>query len=1215
MSEQKTVTPTVIMDGNEAAASVAYRLSEVIAIYPITPSSPMAEWADQWRSEGKKNIWGALPIVEELQSEGGAAGALHGALQAGAFGTTFTASQGLLLMIPNMFKIAGELTPATMHVSARTLATHALSIFGDHSDVMACRSTGWAMLASNSVQEAHDLALVAQIATLEARIPFIHFFDGFRTSHEVGKIVPISDDVIRSMVDDKYLIAFRKNALTPDRPFIRGTAQNPDVFFQAREACSPYYVAVPGIVQSVMDRFAVVTGRSYKLFDYYGAKDAERVIVMMGSGAEAAEEAVDALVRQGQKVGLLKVRLYRPFDTKAFLAALPKTVESIATLDRCKEPGGAGEPLYQDIMTVLAENASDLPFSASSVIGGRYGLSSKEFTPAMVKGIFDELEKPSPKNHFTIGIDDDVSHSSLSYDPKFSTEDPKTVRALFYGLGSDGTVGANKNSIKIIGSETDNFAQGYFVYDSKKSGSMTTSHLRFGPNPIRSTYLITQASFVACHNFSFLEKMNVLEAAMPGAVFLLNSPFPADEVWAKIPRSTQQEMIAKKIEFYVIDGYTVAREAGMGTRINTIMQTCFFAISGVLPKDEAIEQIKKSIKKTYGKRGEAVVQKNFAAVDAALAHLHKVELPAAASSEFDLTGVISDKAPKFVHDVLGMIAEGKGDLVPVSAIPAGGAYPSGTAQWEKRNIAQFIPVWDKDLCIQCGKCVMVCPHAVIRAKVYEAELADKAPATFKWAKPKWKGMEQERYTLQMAPEDCTGCAVCVEVCPVKNKSDASKKAINMAPQAPLREPERDNWEYFLSLPEVDRSKLSHGQVKDLQLLQPLFEFSGACAGCGETPYIKLLTQLFGDRLYVANATGCSSIYGGNLPTTPYTHNAQGRGPTWSNSLFEDNAEFGFGMRTALDQQKSFAEMLVERLAAAIGAELAADIVGASQNTEPEIGAQRKRVEQLREKLAGNSSSDACNLLAIVDSLVRKSVWILGGDGWAYDIGFGGLDHVLGSGKNVNVLVLDTGVYSNTGGQASKSTPRGAVAKFAASGKPNSRKDLAMEAVSYGSVYVAQVALGSNDTHVVKAFQEAEAHDGPSIIIAYSSCIAHGYDLIHGLEQQKLAVQSGYWPLMRYNPSLRDTGKNPFQLDSKAPSIRLKEYAYREARYTMLARSNPDLAAKLLQEAQDDVEREWRVYSARASRPGRGETPNIAPPEKVEQKTQETLAAKTAGGEE
>ena len=1204
----------VIVDGNEAAASVAYRLSEVVAIYPITPSSPMAEWADQWRSEGKKNIWGALPIVEELQSEGGASGALHGALQAGAFGTTFTASQGLLLMIPNMFKIAGELTPATMHVTARTLATHALSIFGDHSDVMACRSTGWAMLCSNSVQEVHDLALVAQIATLESRIPFIHFFDGFRTSHEVGKILPIGDETIRALLDDKYILEYRKNALSPDRPIIRGTAQNPDVFFQAREACSPFHAAVPAIVQSVMDRFAAQTGRAYHLFDYYGAPDAERVIILMGSGAEAAEEAADLMVKQGEKIGMVKVRLFRPFDSKAFLAALPSTVKSIAVLDRCKEPGALGEPLYQDILTVLGENASSLPYAMPTVIGGRYGLSSKEFTPAMVKGIFDEMAKAQPKNHFTIGIDDDVSHTSLSYDPAFSTEDPKTVRALFYGLGSDGTVGANKNSIKIIGSETPNFAQGYFVYDSKKSGSMTTSHLRFGPNPIRSTYLITRASFVACHNFSFLEKMNVVEAAVPGAVFLLNSPYSAAEVWDHLPQTIQEEMLRKKIEFYVIDGYTVAREAGMGTRINTIMQTCFFAISGVLPREEAIEQIKKAIKKTYGKRGEAVVQKNFAAVDAALAHLHKVELPAAASSGFDIVGVISNKAPKFVHDVLGQIAAGRGDLLSVSAIPAGGAFPTGTAQWEKRNIAQFIPVWDKEVCIQCGKCSMVCPHAVIRAKIYSPELAEKAPATFQFTKAKWKGMEQQLFTLQIAPEDCTGCGVCIDICPAKNKSDASRKAINMAPQEPLRETERANWEFFLGLPEVDRSKLSLNQVKDLQLLQPLFEFSGACAGCGETAYVKLLTQLFGDRLYIANATGCSSIYGGNLPTTPYTSNREGRGPTWANSLFEDNAEFGFGMRIALDQQKAYADLLVTRLAAAIGDDLVTALLTASQKTETEIGQQRERVTALRGKLAGNNSSDARNLLAIADTLVRKSVWILGGDGWAYDIGFGGLDHVLASGKNVNVLVLDTEVYSNTGGQMSKSTPRGAVAKFAASGKSNRKKDLAMGAVSYGSVYVARVAMGGNDAHVAKAFLEAEAHDGPSIIIAYSSCIAHGYDLVHGLEQQKLAVQSGYWPLMRYNPALRAAGKNPFQLDSRSPSIRLKEYAYREARYTMLTRSNPKLAAELLEEAQKDIDLQWRVYSARATMPGLGEAPGIDSAEKAEENSEHKLAATAAGGE-
>ena len=1208
------------MDANEAVAYVAYRVNEVIAIYPITPSSNMGEWADEWSSQGIQNIWGTVPHVMEMQSEGGAAGAVHGALQTGSLATTFTASQGLLLMIPNMNKIAGELTATAFHVSARTLATHALSIFGDHSDVMSCRTTGFAMLCSNSVQEAIDMALIAHAAALESRIPFLHFFDGFRTSHEVNKIEMLTEDDMRALIDMARVFEHRGRALSPDHPVLRGTAQNPDVFFQMRERANSFYDACPQIVQNVMNKFANVVGRSYHLVDYVGAPDADRVIVMMGSGAEVAHETIDYLNARGEKLGLLKVRLYRPFPVQALLEALPASVQKIAVLDRTKESGAIGEPLYLDIVNGLREGAKlgggrNLP---PTIVGGRYGLSSKEFTPAMVKAVYDNLkEEPGhqAKDHFTIGIQDDVSHTSLTYDAGFSTEPENVVRAMFYGLGADGTVGANKNSIKIIGENTPNFAQGYFVYDSKKSGSMTTSHLRFGPNPIRSTYLITQASFVACHNFAFLEKMNVMEAAMPGAVFLLNSPFSAAEVWNHLPRTTQQEILRKKIEFYVIDGYKVAREAGMGTRINTIMQTCFFAISGVLPREEAIAQIKKSIYKTYGKRGEAVVQKNYAAVDHALAHLEKVELPAAASSEFDLVEVISSNAPKFVHDVLGEIAAGRGDQLPVSAIPAGGAFPTGTAQWEKRNIAQFIPVWDKDLCIQCGKCVMVCPHAVIRAKVYNAELGDKAPATLKWAKPKWKGMEQEHYTLQVAPEDCTGCTVCVEICPVKDKSDASRKAINMAPQAPLRQAERENWEYFLNLPEVDRSKLSHSQVKDLQLLQPLFEFSGACAGCGETPYIKLLTQMFGDRLYIANATGCSSIYGGNLPTTPYTSNAQGRGPTWANSLFEDNAEFGFGMRTALDQQKSFAEMLVTRLAPIIGAEFAADLISASQKTESEINQQRERVIALRAKLGVVDTSDARNLLAIADTLVRKSVWILGGDGWAFDIGFGGLDHVLGSGKNVNVLVLDTEVYSNTGGQASKATPRGAVAKFAASGKPNSRKDLAMEAVSYGSVYVAQVALGGNDTHVIKAFQEAEAHQGPSLIIAYSSCIAHGYDLVHGLEQQKLAVQSGYWPLMRYNPDLRDEGKNPFQLDSKAPSIRLKDYAYREARYTMLARGNPEVAAHLLEEAQDDVERQWRVYSGRAAMPGRGETPNIAPVEKMEQKPGEKLTPAAAGGEE
>jgi pyruvate-ferredoxin/flavodoxin oxidoreductase len=1195
MTEQQTV----ILDGNEACASVAYRMAQVITIYPITPSSTMAEWADQWKEEGRKNIWGTIPIVAEMQSEGGAAGAMHGALQAGASGTTFTASQGLLLMIPNMYKIAGELTSNVIHVTARALATHALSIFGDQSDVMACRSTGYAMLASNSVQEAGDMALIAHVATLGARVPFMHFFDGFRTSHEINKAKAISDETIRALLDEESVLGHRARALSPDNPILRGTAQNPDVYFQAREASNPYYLACPTIVQNAMDAFAKQTGRAYHLFDYVGAADADRVVILMGSGAGAVEETIKCLNAQGEKLGLLKVRLYRPFAADAFLAALPKTVKSIAVLDRTKEPGALGEPLYQDVLTVFSEafSSGTSPLAQQPrIIGGRYGLSSKEFTPAMAKGVFDELKKAQPKNHFTIGINDDVTHTSLAYDPEFSSEDPRTVRALFYGLGSDGTVGANKNSIKIIGSETPGYAQGYFVYDSKKSGSVTTSHLRFGPDPILSTYLITKANFVACHQFQFLERMDILAAAAPGAVFLLNSPYGPDEIWNHLPKKTQETILKKKLQFYVIDCNTVARETGMGNRLNTIMQTCFFAISGVLPSEEAIAQIKKSIKKTYGKRGDAVVQKNFAAVDAAVASLHKVNVPDKVTALFDILPMLPKEAPTFVHDVLGEMAAGRGDLLPVSALPPGGTFPTGTAQWEKRNIAQEIPVWDEELCIQCGKCVMVCPHAVIRAKVYDSTLVANAPATFKSAKPKWKGMEQELYTLQVAPEDCTGCRVCVEVCPVKSKSEAKHKAINMEMQAPLREAEVKNWNFFESLPSVDRNRLSHTQVKDIQLLEPLFEFSGACAGCGETPYLKLLTQLFGDRLYIANATGCSSIYGGNLPTTPYTVNKSGRGPTWSNSLFEDNAEFGLGMRLALDQQKGYAEDLLGRLAPTVGAELVTTILNAPQAKEDEIEAQRERVRLVREKLAGVDSVEARALLTVADSLVRKSVWIVGGDGWAYDIGFGGLDHVLGSGQNVKVLVLDTETYSNTGGQMSKSTPRGAVAKFAEGGKPNAKKDLAMEAVSYGSVYVARVAMGAGDMQTVKAFQEAEAYNGPAIIIAYSHCIAHGYDLAYGNEQQKNAVLSGYWPLMRYNPALREEGKNPFQLDSRAPSIPLKEYSYHEARYTMLARSHPETAKKLLQEAQDDVERAWRVYSGRAAMPGRSASPHIAPPE-------------------
>ena len=1185
----------MIVDGNEAAASVAFRLSEVVAIYPITPSSPMGEWADQWMAEGAKNIWGTIPDVIEMQSEGGAAGALHGALQGGALATTFTASQGLLLMIPNMYKIAGELTSAVIHVAARTLATHALSIFGDHSDVMATRQTGFALLAANSVQEAHDFALISNAATLESRVPFLHFFDGFRTSHEVNLIEELTDDDLHAMIDDELVRKHRERSMSPDHPILRGTAQNPDVFFQAREAINPYYIACPTIVQNAMDRFAKLTGRSYHLFDYYGAPDAERVVILMGSGVGAAEEAVEALQAKGEKVGVLKVRLFRPFAVDAFLAALPSTVKSIAVLDRTKEPGAVGEPLYQDILSVYAERiASGAATSMPKVIGGRYGLSSKEFTPAMVKAVFDELNKPDAKNHFTVGINDDVSHTSLTYDPDFSTEDPRTVRALFYGLGSDGTVGANKNSIKIIGKGTDSYVQGYFVYDSKKAGSVTVSHLRFGPNPIRSTYLITKANFVACHQFQFLNRIDVLAAADEGATFLVNAPHGPNEVWEHLPRQVQESVIRKKLKVYVIDGYAAAREAGMGNRINTIMQTCFFAISGVLPREEAIKQIKKAIEDTYGKRGAAAVQKNFAAVDTTLARLHEIRVPDSVTSTFDILPPVATQAPTFVRDVLGTMIAGKGDNLPVSAMPLDGTFPTGTAMWEKRNIAQQIPVWDEKLCIQCGKCVLVCPHAVIRAKVYDAAEIENAPPTWKSTKPKWREFDTLRYTLQVSPEDCTGCRLCVEACPAKSKSEVKHKAINMEPQAPLREPEAANWDFFLKLPEANRDVLRHNFVKDAQLLEPLFEFAGACAGCGETPYIKLMTQLFGDRLLVANATGCSSIYGGNLPTTPYTVNGHGRGPTWSNSLFEDNAEFGLGMRLAVDKQTQFARELLMQVSGTVGEELAKAMLDADQMSERGVEDQRVRVVELRQKLAGNTSPEALALASIADYLVRKSVWILGGDGWAYDIGFGGLDHVLGSGRNINVLVMDTEVYSNTGGQMSKSTPRGAVAKFAMGGKRTGKKDLAMEALSYGYVYVAKVAMGGNDAHTVNAFIEAEQHQGPSIIIAYSHCIAHGFDMANGLTQQKNAVASGYWPLMRYNPSLRLEGKNPFLLDSKAPSIPFRQYAYNEARYTMLARSNPKAARELLKTAQDDVERQWRVYSNRAAMLGRSATPDISP---------------------
>ena len=1171
------------IDGNEAAAYVAYRTNEVIAIYPITPSSPMGELSDEWASKGIPNIWGTVPHVREMQSEAGAAGAVHGALQTGALTATFTSSQGLLLMIPNMFKIAGELTSTVFHIAARTVATHALSIFGDHSDVMACRSTGWAMLFANNAQEVMDMALIAQASTLEARVPFLHIFDGFRTSHEIMKIEQLTEEDMRAMISDELVQAHRQRALTPDRPVIRGTAQNPDAFFQSRERINPFYLATPGIVQKAMDRFASIVGRQYHLFDYVGAPDAEYVIVMMGSGCGTAEETVQVLLEKGEKVGLVKVRLFRPFSREHFLNALPSTVKAIAVLDRTKEPGALGEPLYQDVMTALSEAMlhDTLPFErVPRVIGGRYGLSSKEFTPAMVKAVYDELGNDKPKNHFTVGILDDVTHTSLDVDPSFSTESPDVVRAVFWGLGADGTVGANKNSIKIIGEETPNYAQGYFVYDSKKSGAVTVSHLRFGARPILGTYLIQRANFVACHQFHFLERYNVLDMAEEGATFLLNSPFGPEEVWDHLPRSVQQQIIDKKLRFYVINAYEVAKQTGLGVRINTIMQTCFFALSGVLPRDEAIAKIKEAIRKTYGRRGEAVVQQNFAAVDAALDNLYEVQVPTQATSTFDRLPVVPEHAPEFVKRVTAELIAGRGDLLPVSAFPEDGTYPVGTAAWEKRNIALEVPVWEPDICIQCGKCVYICPHSVIRAKVYDKNLVQNAPSTFKYTPARWRELPDHLYTIQVSVEDCTGCRLCVEVCPAKDKSDSSRKALNMAPQIPLRETERANWEFFLSLPDVPKyGALRFNNVKNLQLLQPLFEFSGACSGCGETPYIRLLTQLFGDRAIIANATGCSSIYGGNLPTTPYTTNREGRGPAWSNSLFEDNAEFGLGMRLAINQQNTYARKLLELLRPLIADDALVDsLLNADQSTEEGIQAQRERVAQLKENLAGKESDPKVrDLLAVADMLVKKSVWIVGGDGWAYDIGYGGLDHVLASGEDVNILVLDTEVYSNTGGQASKATPMGAVARFAAGGKPTAKKDLGMMALHYGNVYIAQVAMGANELQTLKAFLEAEAFPGPSIIIAYSHCIAHGIDMSKGHIQQKLAVDTGYWPLYRYNPLLAEQGENPFQLDSNGPTIPLREYTSKEGRYRILMQSNPEAAERLLQEAQEVIQERWRYY--------------------------------------
>jgi len=1142
--------------------------------------------------------------VIEMQSEGGAAGAVHGALQTGALSTTFTASQGLLLMIPNMNKIAGELTPTAFHVSARTVATHALSIFGDHSDVMFCRTTGFAMLSSNSVQEAMDLALIAHAATLETRIPFLHFFDGFRTSHEVNKIELLTEDDMRALINMDRVIEHRQRALSPDHPVLRGTAQNPDVYFQAREACSPYYEACPDKVQAVMDKFSQVVGRSYHLFDYVGAPDAERVLVMMGSGAETAHETVEHLNQSGEKVGLLKVRLYRPFSVQRFLEALPPTVRKIAVLDRTKEAGAGREPLYLDVVSAIQEGIK-LGYGtlkvAPETIGGRYGLSSKEFTPAMVKAVYDNLAttKPKIKDHFTVGIHDDVSHSSLDYDPEFSVEPESVVRAMFYGLGADGTVGANKNSIKIIGENTENYGQGYFVYDSKKSGAMTVSHLRFGPQPIRSSYLISKANFVACHQWIFLERYDMLSALVAGGVFLLNSPFNKDQVWDQLPREVQTQLIAKKARFFIIDAYQVARDTGMGSRMNTILQTCFFAISKVLPGEEAIEAIRQSIRDTYGKKGDEVVQQNLRAVDETLAHLFEVSVPEKVTSHTEMPPAFSPQAPQFERDVLGVIYAGHGDEIPVSAFPADGTFPTGTAKWEKRNIALEIPVWDTKICIQCGKCAMVCPHAVIRIKVYDSKQLEGAPATFKSSDTRDKEWQGLKYTIQVAPEDCTGCGICVDICPVKNKSETRLKAINMVAQPPLRESERENWDFFLKIPELDRRKIKVTNIRQQQVQEPLFEFSGACSGCGETPYLKLVSQLFGDRSVIANATGCSSIYGGNLPTTPWAKNADGRGPAWSNSLFEDNAEFGLGFRLSIDKQTEFARELVQRLAATIGEDLAAALLTSPQKDEADIFEQRQRVELLKEKLQGLNSPEAKQLLALADMLVRKSVWIVGGDGWAYDIGYGGLDHVLASGRNVNLLVLDTEVYSNTGGQASKATPRAAVAKFAAGGKPTKKKDLGMMAMSYGYVYVASVAMGAKDEHTLKAFLEAEAYDGPSLIIAYSHCIAHGIDMTTAMSDQKVAVDSGEWLLYRYNPERTLAGENPLLLDSRTPTRKVRDFLLQQTRFKMLQKSNPEHAKLLWQEAQQDAETRYHLYEYLAQRkpeqaPAAAEKPHDPP---------------------
>ncbi len=1159
MTITHTVAAPITLDANEAVAAVAHRLSEIAVIYPITPSSPMGEFADQWSAQGRENLWGVVPRIVEMQSEGGAAGAVHGALQLGSLVTTFTASQGLLLMLPNMYKIAGEQLPFVMHVAARTLATHALSIFGDHSDVMSARQTGFVMLASRGVQEAQDLAAISHAATLEASLPVMHFFDGFRTSHEVNTIEPLADDLLQQLFDDTKLNVFRGRALNPESPSIRGTAQNPDVFFQTREAVNPRYRDTPGIVQQVMDRFAELTGRPYRLFDYAGHPKAERVIVAMGSGAETAEETAKFLAERGEKVGVVSVRLYRPFAVEPFIQSLPKTTKQIAVLDRTKEPGATGEPLYLDVVAALAqhERSTGNHFATPpGVVGGRYGLSSKEFTPAMVKAVFDELGQADPKNSFTVGILDDVTNTSLIWDEGFAIEPEDAHRAVFYGLGADGTVGANKNTIKIIGEQTDNFGQGYFVYDSKKSGAMTTSHVRFGPEAVRAPYLIRRAKFVACHQFVFLDKFDVLDVAADGAVFLLNAPYDPDEVWSHLPTEAQSQIIEKQLRFYVIDALKVARDAGMGNRINTVMQACFFGISGVLPRDQAIEQIKAAIKKTYGKKGEEIVRRNYAAVDAALEHLHEVDVPDDVTATHSCPPVVPAEAPDFVQRITAKIMAGEGDLLPVSALPADGTWPTATTQWEKRGIASEIPVWDPAVCTQCGKCALVCPHASIRIKAFEPDELSDAPEGYRSVDYRAKDFKGMKYTVQVAPDDCTGCHLCVMACPAKNRKEPRRKAINMEPRQPHLDAERANWTKFESLPEPPRDRIVRLDAKGSQFLQPLFEFSGACAGCGETPYVKLISQLFGSRMLIANATGCSSIYGGNLPTTPYCTDAKGRGPSWANSLFEDNAEFGYGMRLAADTQRATAMSLLSRLTGKLDVGLVDAVTNAVMTGHAATEEHRDTLVKLRDALGSIKEPEAESLRSLLTTLIDRSVWVLGGDGWAYDIGYGGLDHVLAQRDNINVLVLDTEVYSNTGGQQSKSTPMGAAAKFAAAGKEANKKDLGLMAMSYGHVYVASVALGANDNQTVKAMLEAESYPGPSLVIAYSPCIAHGYDLAHGLEQQKLAVDCGVWPLYRFDPRRTAEGLAPLQLDARPGKAKVRDFHANETRFRMVQKMNP-----------------------------------------------------------